>query len=75
METVLQTSGFTLQEADEENPVTKRITDSLEVAGIGQPGKGRYKVENLVTSRRDGRDPHGNAGSSRRDPPSQPTST
>ena len=50
VETVLQTTGFTLPEPDEEDPVTKRITDSLEVAGIGQPGKGRYKVENLAPS-------------------------
>ena len=50
VETVLQTTGFTLPEPDEENPVTKRITDSLEVAGIGQPGRGRYKVENLAPS-------------------------
>ena len=50
VETVLQTTGFTLPEPDEEGPVTKRITDSLEVAGIGQPGKGRYKVENLAPS-------------------------
>ena len=68
-ETVLQTTGFTLPEPQEENPVTKRITDSLEVAGIGQPGKGRYKVENLAPSDVDGRDPHGNAGSTGRDPP------
>ena len=50
METVLQTTGFTLPEPDEEDLVTKRITDSLEVAGIGQPGRGRYKVENLAPS-------------------------
>ena len=50
VETVLQTTGFTLPEHDEENPVTKRITDSLEVTGIGQPGRGRYKVENLAPS-------------------------
>ena len=48
VETVLQTTGFILPEPEEENPVTKRITDSLEVAGIGQTGKGRYKVENLA---------------------------
>ena len=50
VETVLQTTGFTLPDPEEENPVAKRITDSLEVAGIGQPGKGRYKVENLAPS-------------------------
>ena len=48
VETVLQTTGFTISEPEGENPVTKRITDSLEVAGIGQPGSGRYKVENLA---------------------------
>ena len=48
VETVLQTTGFTIPEPEEENSVTKRITDSLEVAGIGQPGRGRYKVENLA---------------------------
>ena len=50
VETILQTTGFTLPEPEGENPVVKRITDSLEVAGIGQPGKGRYKVENLAPS-------------------------
>ena len=50
VETILQTTGFTLPEPEEENPVTKRITDSLETSGIGQPGKGRYKVENLAPS-------------------------
>ena len=50
VETILQTTGFTLPEPAEGNPVIKRITDSLEVAGIGQPGKGRYKVENLAPS-------------------------
>ena len=50
VETILQTTGFTLPEPEEENPVVKRITESLEVAGIGQPGKGRYKVENLAPS-------------------------
>ena len=48
VETVLQTTGFTILDPEEENSVTKRITDSLETAGIGQPGKGRYKVENLA---------------------------
>ena len=48
VETVLQTTGFTIPETEDENPVTKRVTDSLEVAGIGQPGRGRYKVENLA---------------------------
>ena len=50
VETILQTTGFTLPEPEEENPVTNRVIDSLEVAGIGQPGKGRYKVENLAPS-------------------------
>ena len=51
IESILQTSGFTLSDRGEPDPVTKRITDSLELAGIGQPGRGgRYKVENLVTS-------------------------
>ena len=50
VETILQTTGFTVPEAEEENPVIKRITDSLESSGIGQPGKGRYKVENLAPS-------------------------
>ena len=50
VETILQTTGFTLPEPEEENPVIKRITDSLESSGIGQPGKGRYKVENLASS-------------------------
>ena len=50
VETILQTTGFTLPEPDEKNPVIKRITDSLESSGIGQPGKGRYKVENLAPS-------------------------
>ena len=50
VETILQTTGFTVPELEEENPVTKRIIDSLEVAGIGQPGRGRYKVENLASS-------------------------
>ena len=49
-ETILQTTGFTLPENGEPDPVTKRITDSLEVTGIGQPGKGRYKVESLAAS-------------------------
>ena len=50
VETILQTTGFTLPDPEEEDPVTKRITDSLEVAGIGQPGKDRYKVDNLAPS-------------------------
>ena len=50
VETILQTTGFTLPEPEEENPVIKRITDSLETSGIGQPGKGRYRVENLAPS-------------------------
>ena len=50
VETILQTTGFTLPEPEGENPVIKRITDSLETSGIGQPGKGRYKVENLAPS-------------------------
>ena len=50
VETILQTTGFTVPEVEEKNPVIKRITDSLESSGIGQPGKGRYKVENLAPS-------------------------
>ena len=50
VETLLQTTGFTLPEPEEENPVIRRITDSLETSGIGQPGKGRYRVENLAPS-------------------------
>ena len=50
LETVLQTTGFTLLEPEGGDPVARRITDSLEVAGIGQPGRGRYKVENLAPS-------------------------
>ena len=50
VETILQTTGFTLPEPEEENPVIKRISDSLETSGIGQPGKGRYRVENLAPS-------------------------
>ena len=50
VETILQTTGFTLPDPEDENPVIKRISDSLEVGGIGQPGKGRYKVENLAPS-------------------------
>ena len=51
IESILQTSGFILSDNGEPDPVTKRITDSLELSGIGQPGGGgRYKVENLVTS-------------------------
>ena len=50
VETILQTTGFTIPENGKPDPVTKRITDSLEVAGIGQPGKGRYIVESLATS-------------------------
>ena len=50
IETFLQTAGFTLPESEEPDPVTKRITDSLEIAGIGQPGRGRFKVENLAAS-------------------------
>ena len=50
VETVLQTTGFTIPESEEENPVIERITTSLETSGIGQPRKGRYKVENLAPS-------------------------
>ena len=50
VETILQTTGFTLPEPEEENPVIERITTSLETSGIGQPGRGRYKVENLAPS-------------------------
>ena len=48
--TVLQNQGFNVNEHHEPNPATDRITSSLETAGIGQPGKGRYKVENLAAS-------------------------
>ena len=50
VETILQTTGFTVPEPEGKPPVIKRITDSLESSGIGQPGKGRYKVENLAPS-------------------------
>ena len=50
VETILQTTGFTISEPESENPVIERITTSLETSGIGQPGKGRYKVENLAPS-------------------------
>ena len=50
VETIIQTTGFTLPDPEDENPVIKRISDSLETSGIGQPGKGRYKVENLAPS-------------------------
>ena len=50
LETILQTTGFTIPAAEEENPVIERVTTSLETSGIGHPGKGRYKVENLAPS-------------------------
>ena len=50
VETVLQNQGFNINGHQEPDPVTDRITSSLETAGIGQPGKGRYKVENLAAS-------------------------
>ena len=50
VETILQTTGFTVSEPEEDNPVIERITTSLETSGIGQPGRGRYKVENLAPS-------------------------
>ena len=50
VETILQTTGFTLPDPEDENPVIKRISDSLETSGIGQPGRGRYKVENMAPS-------------------------
>ena len=50
VETILQTTGFTVPEPEGKPLVIKRITDSLESSGIGQPGKGRYKVENLAPS-------------------------
>ena len=51
VETVLQNQGFNVKGNQQEpDPVTGRITSSLETAGIGQPGKGRYKVENLAAS-------------------------
>ena len=50
--TTLQTTGFTLNgdNSPEQDSVTQRIISSLETSGINQPGAGRYKVENLVTS-------------------------
>ena len=50
--TTLQTTGFTLNSDNGAEPdsVTQRIISSLETSGINQPGAGRYKVENLVTS-------------------------
>ena len=48
VETVLQTQGFSLPNTGEPDPVTQRLASSLETAGIGQPGKGRYRVENLA---------------------------
>ena len=50
LESVLQRQGFALDTDKEEDPVRKRITSSLETSGIGQPGRGRYKVENLAAS-------------------------
>ena len=50
IETILQTTGFSLPEPEDGDAVTKRITRNLETSGIGQPGKGRYKVENLAPS-------------------------
>ena len=50
VESILQTRGFTLETNQDPNPVTDRITTSLETSGIGQPGKGRYRVENLAAS-------------------------
>lgn len=50
VENVLKTTGFTLGQPDAESTIDRRIADSLEVAGIGQPGNGRYKVENLASS-------------------------
>ena len=35
--------GLPFPNPEEENPVTKRITDSLETAGIGQPGNGQVQ--------------------------------
>ena len=49
VETILQTAGFAVP-TGEEDPVISRITESLESSGIGQLGKGRYKVENLAAS-------------------------
>jgi adenine-specific DNA-methyltransferase len=50
VETVLQNQGFNINGHQEPDRVTDRITSSLETAGIGQPGQGRYKVENLAAS-------------------------
>ena len=49
--TILQTKGFAVDESSTgANPVTQRIVSSLQTSGLSQPGAGRYKVENLVTS-------------------------
>ena len=50
--TTLQTTGFTLTEANgvDQDSVSQRIVSSLETSGINQPGAGRYEVENLVVS-------------------------
>ena len=50
VETVLQNQGFNINGHQEPDAVTDRITSSLETAGIGQPGRGRYKVDNLAAS-------------------------
>ena len=50
VETVLQSQGFEVDTNDEPDPVSLRVTSSLETAGIGQPGRGRYRVENLAAS-------------------------
>ena len=50
VETVLQNQGFNINGHQEPDPVTDRITNSLETAGIGQPGQGRYRVDNLAAS-------------------------
>ena len=50
VEAVLQMTGFTTPELERTDQVTERVTDSLELAGIGQLGKGRHKVENLSPS-------------------------
>ena len=48
----IQKSGFNLNIEDNTgtDAVTQRIVTSMQTSGINQPGAGRFKVENLVTS-------------------------
>ena len=50
VEAMLVQQGFGLDSDQETDPVTQRITSSLETSGIGQPGRGRCKIENLAPS-------------------------